>query len=323
MTVDQPNFFLHQLDCIGKVLWHWLISMAVKITPLSWWPEKEIKGKTVLVTGSGRGIGKHLALELARRGAKLVLWSRSTGPLEQTKAEIEALGTVAHAYTVDVSDQQQVHETAEKVKQEVGNIDILINNAGICWAHCTATMPPNELETFMKTNFFSVHYVNHEFVPDMIERNSGHVVAMSSVSGIISIPFQAAYASSKHAINSYMASLHSELQVLQSDVKVTVLAPYIVETEMSSNFQASTYSTPFLLPDLKTDYVVQRCVHGILTNETEVILGRFWYWISWFLATAPFMSAYHFMRFIGLDVILRQMVQNRIPTINNNKAKAA
>ncbi|CAD5207654.1 unnamed protein product [Bursaphelenchus xylophilus] len=318
MAKPGPRCFLfHQIDCIIKILWYWFVSILVKLTPSCFWREKPIKGKTVLITGSGRGLGKALALEFARRGANLVLWSRSAPPLAETKAEIVALGVRVETYVVDVGDKDQVRLAAERVKREVGQVDVLINNAGICWPHCTSTMPNDELDLFIRTNFLAQHYVNHEFVPEMIERDEGHVVAMSSVSGIISIPFQAAYASSKHAMSSYMASLHAELQLLESNVKVTVLSAYIVETEMTKGFNAST--TPCLLPNLKLNYTIQRFVHGILTNETEVILGRFWYWISWFLASAPFMSAYHFMRFVGLDRVLRGLVQNRIPEKRANR----
>ncbi|CAD5220039.1 unnamed protein product [Bursaphelenchus xylophilus] len=313
------KFWLHQLGCVASIVYYWVLSVLEKVTPLDWWPEKDVRGKTVLITGAGRGFGRHFAIEFAKRGANLVLWSRSEGPLVETKELVEGLGVKVLAATVDISKRAEVHEAAEEAKSKFGHVDIVINNAAVCWAHCTATLDPDELDSFIKTNFLSTHYVNHEFLPDMIERDEGHIVAICSASGIITIPFQTAYASSKFALNAYMNCLHAELQALKSNVKTTVISPYVTQTEMTKDFKTST--VPRLLPDLTTDYVIHRGVHAILTDQTEVYIGRFWYLIKIFLACVPYASAYHFMRLIGLDGLLLQMVGNKIPqklTNNNN-----
>ena len=161
----------------------------------------KFNGKRVLITGAASGIGRIMgAMALEKGAAALVIWDINQANIDATVAEFKAKGSV-FGYRVDISDQQQVIAAAQKVKEEVGQIDILINCAGIITGNKTFdNCTTEEIRRTMDINTVAPMVVALQFLPDMIARNSGHICNISSAGGLISNPRMSVYAASKWAV---------------------------------------------------------------------------------------------------------------------------
>ncbi|XP_014601751.1 PREDICTED: short-chain dehydrogenase/reductase family 16C member 6-like isoform X1 [Polistes canadensis] len=217
--------FLKMFYCIGEAIYKLLVPMK----------EKDVKGEIVLVTGAGHGIGKELALKYASLGATVVCWDLNQEFNEETVTEIKKIGgTFAYGYTCDVSKREEVLKVAEKVKEEVGNVTILINNAGIMPCHSFLDHTPEEIRNIFDVNVLAHFWVLQAFLPSMIEKNHGHIVALSSMAGMIGLSNLVPYCASKFAVRGFMEALSEELREYSkgriSNINFTTIYPYIVDT---------------------------------------------------------------------------------------------
>ncbi|KAL0109613.1 hypothetical protein PUN28_014574 [Cardiocondyla obscurior] len=196
--------------------------------------EKSVAGEIVLITGAGHGIGKELALRYASLGATVVCWDLNQETNEETVNEIKKTGvTAAYAYQCDVSKREQVLHVAERVKKEIGDVSILVNNAGIMPCHAFLDHTPDEIRRIFDINVLAHFWMLQTFLPSMIEKNHGHVVALSSLAGIGGLPNLVPYCASKFAVRGLMESISEELRVSskgKSLIKFTTIYPYMVDT---------------------------------------------------------------------------------------------
>ncbi|XP_011256647.1 short-chain dehydrogenase/reductase family 16C member 6 [Camponotus floridanus] len=196
--------------------------------------EKSVVGEIVLITGAGHGIGKELALRYASLGATVVCWDLNQEANEETLSEIKKTGTTAaYAYQCDVSKREQVFSVAEKVKKEVGDVTILVNNAGIMPCHAFLDHTIDEIKRIFDINVLAHFWMLQAFLPSMIEKNHGHVVALSSLAGIGGLPNLVPYCASKFAVRGLMESISEELRIStkgKSLIKFTTIYPYMVDT---------------------------------------------------------------------------------------------
>ncbi|GAB1866596.1 NADP-retinol dehydrogenase [Camponotus japonicus] len=196
--------------------------------------EKSVVGEIVLITGAGHGIGKELALRYASLGATVVCWDLNQEANEETLSEIKKTGTTAaYAYQCDVSEREQVLSVAEKVKKEVGDVTILVNNAGIMPCHAFLDHTTDEIKRIFDINVLAHFWMLQAFLPSMIEKNHGHVVALSSLAGIGGLPNLVPYCASKFAVRGLMESISEELRIAtkgKSLIKFTTIYPYMVDT---------------------------------------------------------------------------------------------
>jgi 3-oxoacyl-[acyl-carrier protein] reductase len=192
---------------------------------------ESLKGKIALVTGAGKGIGKAIALALAAEGAHVGLIARTEKDLLAVAEEIKAAGVNAVYATADVSNRSEVESAVEKIKIELGAIDILINNAGTGTFGKFLELEPEVWEQQIKINVFGVYYTTRAVLPAMIERKSGDIVNISSTAGKTGAAITSAYSASKFAVFGLTESLMQEVR--KHNIRVTAMAPSTVVTDLA------------------------------------------------------------------------------------------
>jgi len=193
----------------------------------------DLSGKTVLVTGSGSGIGRASALAFARRGANLVLCDINKEGLDGTEAELHALqrGDVS-SHLVDVADRRQMADFAAAVHERVGAVDILMNNAGVAIGGAFLDTPLDDWDWIVGINLMGVVHGCHFFVPRMVERGrGGHVVNVSSAAGYTASSALPAYVTTKFGVLGLSESLRDEL--IPHRIGVTAICPGIIDTPIT------------------------------------------------------------------------------------------
>ncbi len=228
----------------------------------------EIAGRTVLVTGAASGLGRLIALRCARLGGRLALWDLDGPGVDRVADEIAAhTGVRCHADRVDVSAGAQVYPAADAVRAHVGDVDVLVNNAGIMHGGTLTDLPDEAVEATFRVNVLSLFWVTKAFLPAMVARNRGHIVTMGSASGRIGVARLSAYAASKHAAVGFDESLRAELRQLAPGVRTTQVNPYYVATGLAEGAR-SRY--PRLLPILEPDAVAARVVDAVRRDRLVV-----------------------------------------------------
>jgi 3-oxoacyl-[acyl-carrier protein] reductase len=194
---------------------------------------ESLKGKVALVTGAGKGIGKAIAIALANEGVHVGLIARTEKDVKDVADEISKLGVMAAYATADVSDRTEVEAAVDKLNTELGNVDILINNAGTATFGNFLALEPEVWENQIKVNLFGVYYTTRAVLPQMIERKTGDIVNISSTAGKTGSAVTSAYAASKFAVFGLSESLMQEVR--KHNIRVTALAPSTVVTDLANS----------------------------------------------------------------------------------------
>lgn len=194
---------------------------------------ESLKGKNALVTGAGKGIGRAIAIALANEGVNVGLLARTEKDLQTVATEIGALGVKTAFAIADVSDMPSVNIAVEKIQNELGNIDILINNAGTGTFGKFLELEPAEWENQVKVNLFGVYYTTRAVLPQMIERQTGDIVNISSTAGLRGNAGTSAYSASKFGVMGLSESLMQEVR--KHNIRVTALAPSTVVTDLAKS----------------------------------------------------------------------------------------
>uniref|UniRef100_A0A2H6N2N5 Estradiol 17-beta-dehydrogenase 11 n=1 Tax=Micrurus carvalhoi TaxID=3147026 RepID=A0A2H6N2N5_9SAUR len=228
---------------------------------------KSVAGEIVLITGAACGIGRLIAFEFAKQRSRLVLWDINKSGIEQTAEDCRKLGVEAYPYVVDCSLKEEIYSAAEKVKQDVGDVTILVNNAGVAvTAHLLSTQD-KQIQKIYDINILAHFWTIKAFLPAMMKNNHGHVVSIVSVGGFVSVPFLVPYCSSKFAALGLHKGFTKELSALGKDgIKTTCLCPYFVSTGLIENPQSR------IIPVLKPEAVAKRLMDGILCNQKEIAM---------------------------------------------------
>ncbi|XP_023982781.1 epidermal retinol dehydrogenase 2 isoform X2 [Physeter macrocephalus] len=260
---------------LGKSLFALLEVMVFALIPK---PQKNVAGEIVLITGSGSGLGRLLALKFARLGSVLVLWDVSQEGNEETcKMALEAGATRVYAYTCDCSRKEEVYRVADQVKKEVGDVSILINNAGIVTGKKFLDCPDELMEKSFDVNFKAHLWTYKAFLPAMIANDHGHLVCISSSAGLIGVNGLADYCASKFAAFGFAESVFMEtFAKKQNGIKTTIVCPFFIKTGM---FDGCTTGCPYLLPILEPEYAVRKTVEAILQEKPYLYMPRFIYFI--------------------------------------------
>lgn len=191
---------------------------------------ESLNGKHALITGAGKGIGRALALALAKEGVVVSLLARTIKDLDAVAAEVKAAGGKALTVTADVADIKSVNEAVAKVLAE-GPVDILINNAGIASFGGFLALEPARWEEIVKVNLFGAYYVTRAVLPGMIDRKTGDIVNISSTAGQRGSAATSAYSASKAALIAMSESLMQEVR--KHNIRVTSLTPSTIATDMA------------------------------------------------------------------------------------------
>ncbi len=203
---------------------------------------QNLKGKTALVTGGGRGLGKAVALALAAEGVNVAITGRNENNLKSVVAEIESKGVKSSYSVFDVTDKKQVFTSLEKLQNDFGKFDILINNAGIAAFGGILEMDDEQWEDIVKTNLFGPYYVVKAVVPGMVEKKSGDVVNISSTAGLKGNALTSAYSASKFGLIGMSESMMFELR--KQNIRVTTLTPSTISTDMAKTDLKITDGNP-------------------------------------------------------------------------------
>ena len=203
---------------------------------------QNIKGKKALVTGGSRGLGKAIALALAKEGVDVAITGRSSKSLEETVEEIKKLGVNATYSVFNVAEKVEVKMQLERLIESFGAFDILINNAGIAAFGGFLEMEENDWEDIVKTNLFGAYYVSKAVVPTMVELGSGDIINVSSTAGLKGNAVTSAYSASKAGLIGLSESMMFELR--KKNIRVTTLTPSTIASEMSKDVLKITDGDP-------------------------------------------------------------------------------
>lgn len=228
---------------------------------------KNIKGEVALVTGGAGGIGKLIATELANLGCNVVIWDINKIGIEETVIEIRQNGGKCWGYYCDISDREAIYRTAKLVQVDVGNVTILINNAGYIYGDTLLQIPDDEIEKTFKVNILSHYWTTKAFLKDMMKDNHGHIVTIASVAGLMGTYNCTDYSATKFATIGFHESLFTELKSHgYNGIQATLVCPYFINTGMFPGVK------PKLMKSLEPEYVANEVVSGILTNRMLIIL---------------------------------------------------
>ncbi|WCK56798.1 3-ketoacyl-ACP reductase [Aneurinibacillus sp. Ricciae_BoGa-3] len=194
----------------------------------------DLTGKCALITGAGKGIGRAIAIALAKEGVNLGLLARTASDLEKVAKDLrETSGVQVSIAAADITNRLEVEHAVDSIRNELGSLDVLVNNAGIGSFARLHEMPPEEWERIIQVNVFGTYYVTRAVLPGMIEQNHGNIINISSSAGERGAATSTAYSASKFAIMGMTESLMQEVR--KNNIRVTALAPSTVNTELAKN----------------------------------------------------------------------------------------
>ncbi|MEG0470825.1 MAG: 3-ketoacyl-ACP reductase [Solibacillus sp.] len=190
-----------------------------------------ITGKVALITGAGRGIGRATAIAFAQEGIHVGLVGRTLENLHQVAGELKQYNVKVAIAAANVADLDSITAAVNSIRGELGAIDILVNNAGISKFGSFMDLTPEEWTNIIDVNVKGVYYTTHAVLPEMIERNTGDIINISSTAGQKGAPITSAYSASKAAVIGLSESLM--LEVRKKNIRVTTLTPSTVATDMA------------------------------------------------------------------------------------------
>ncbi|HZA12680.1 SDR family NAD(P)-dependent oxidoreductase [Mycobacterium sp.] len=196
-------------------------------------------GKVAVITGAGSGIGQALAVELARSAAKLAISDVNTEGLAETEERVTAIGAPVKCDRLDVTEREAFLAYADAVKQHFGVVNQIYNNAGIAFAGDIEVCGFKDIERVMDVDYWGVVNGTKAFLPHLIESGDGHVINVSSVFGLFSVPGQAAYNAAKFAVRGFTEALRQEMILAGHPVKVTTVHPGGIKTAIARNMTAA------------------------------------------------------------------------------------
>jgi len=270
-------------------------------------------GKVVLITGAGSGIGRALAVNLAGRGARLAISDIDVEGVEATAVRCQALGAEVKVDRLDVTERADVISYASDVRTHFGKVNQIYNNAGIAYYGDVERELFKDIERILDVNFWGVVNVTKAFLPHLIESGDGHVVNISSLFGLITLPGQSAYNASKFAVRGFTEALRQEMLVAGHPVRVTCVHPGGIKTAVARNATVAEGLDPASLASVfdkrlalhSPQMAAQTIVRGVRRRRARVVVGaeakaldwlarvtpsgsqRFGAWFSRFITVAP------------------------------------
>ena len=230
---------------------------------------EDLRGKNALLTGASRGLGPYIVRALAKKGVNLALTARTADALQATAKEVSALGVEAVAIPADVTDQAGRERLLEGATAANGAIDILINNAGIEWVCEYSTLAPELIDRMIQTNLVAPLILSRLVLPEMIARQSGHIVMMSSLGGKKGSPYSATYAATKAGLIEWTSGVREELR--GTGVSASVICPGFVSD--AGMFAEYGKRAPRLAGESPPDKVADAVVHAIERDVAEITVN--------------------------------------------------
>jgi len=242
-----------------------LRSIVLVFVPASW-RYKDVSKDIVLITGAGSGIGRLTAVGFAKLGSKLVLWDVNREGNEETARLVRERGARAFTFSCDITDREAVYRAAEKVRQDVGTVTILVNNAGIVSGKSILDIPDHMVTKTFEVNTIAHFWMVKAFLPGMFKEDRGHIVTIASLAGKFGGNKMTDYSASKFAAVGFDESLRMELlSEGKTNIHTTCICPYYINTGMFDGIKTRA-------PILQPEDVANRIVEAVLTNEEVAII---------------------------------------------------
>ena len=235
---------------------------------------KKLNGKIALITGGASGIGRLVAEKLAQRVARVVVWDLNLAAIESLSKDAAASGLAVTGMVCDVTDRNAVYRLAREVEATVGPVDILVNNAGVVSGKTLLETADEKIVKTMEVNVLANCWTVKAFLPGMYDRNSGHLVTVSSAAGLIGVTGLADYSASKFAAFGFHEAIRMEIRRQRKKIRTTVVCPFFIDTGM---FAGVRTRFPLLLPILKPEYAACRIARAIARGKKRLIMPRFVY----------------------------------------------
>ena len=219
---------------------------------------QSLKGKTAFITGGARGIGKAAAVALAKEGVNVGLLARTESSLKEAAAELEAMGVKAAYAAADISSREEAEAAIEALTKELGTADILINNAGIASFGTVSEMDPDEWKQIIDTNLMGTYYVTRAVLPQLVEKNGGDIINISSTNGLGGAATSSAYSASKFAVIGFTESLAQEVR--RNNIRVSALTPSTVATDLALDLDLikENNDSKFIQPEDVAEFIVDQ-----------------------------------------------------------------
>ncbi|KAM0731082.1 Short-chain dehydrogenase/reductase family 16C member 6 [Formica fusca] len=235
---------------------------------------KRLLGETVLITGAGHGIGRELAIQLSSMGCIIICWDNDVDNNRSTMREVSKNGGEVYGFVVDVSQRLEVRETVRLMRKiGVPDVTILINNAAVLYHKPYLSFDPDDVEKTFNVNVLSHFWTIEAFLPMMLQKNSGHIVAISSMCGMYGVSQKVAYCSSKFAVRGLMEALHEEVRLdeRKSNIHFTTIYPFYVDTGLAKD---PKYRFPYIFSVVTPEYAAREIIKAIQRNYTEYSIPR-------------------------------------------------
>jgi len=224
--------------------------------------------KVAAVTGAGSGIGQALAVELGRSGATLAISDVDLEGLAQTEERLRAIGVPVRADRLDVTEREAFHSYADQINEHFGKVNQIYNNAGIAFTGDIEVSQFKDIERVMDVDFWGVVNGTKAFLPHLIASGDGHVINVSSLFGLMSMPGQAAYNAAKFAVRGFTEALRQEMALNGHPVKVTSVHPGGIKTAIARNSTAAEGVDP----DAQAKFFDKRLASTTPRRAAEIIL---------------------------------------------------
>jgi len=242
---------------------------------------KKFKDKVVVITGAGSGIGRALALDFAGRGAKLALSDINEAGLAETVAAAEAKGAVVKSDRLDVADRAAFEAYAAGVIDHFGGVNVVINNAGVALAGDLVDLEWDDIDWILGINFYGVLHGTKFFLPALIESGDAHLVNISSLFGLVSMPGQSMYNAAKYAVRGMTEALREEMLIGRTGVGVTAVHPGGIKTAIARSARTSAKedqaaTAKFFdekLAKTTPEKAAEVIIRGIEKRQARVLIG--------------------------------------------------
>jgi len=276
---------------------------------------KAFKDRVAVITGAGSGIGRELAIQLAERGCHLALADLSLEGLNETAVQVDAIGATHSLHELDVANREAVEQFAQDVVATHKSVHILFNNAGVTIVDNVATIDYPDFEWIMNINFWGVVYGTKAFLPYLKEAEEAHIVNISSIFGIMAVPGQAAYNTSKFAVKGFTEAL--KMEMAGSSVGVSCVHPGGIKTSIAANARINEANTGVSKAEMQSGFdkaarttaaqAASVILAGVDKGRRRILVGLDAKIMDWLVRLFP--SAYE--NIIGLEKPVKELLRER------------
>ncbi|XP_055613476.1 short-chain dehydrogenase/reductase family 16C member 6 isoform X4 [Uranotaenia lowii] len=297
MPQEQPNAGVKMYNLIillvdvvvmlVRWIFYTLESIYLLVVPRT--PE-DVSKDVVLVTGAGHGIGRCLAQQYAQLGATVVCLDINEKMNQETVSLIKGQRGNAFGYVCDVTNRQQIIDTAKTIKEQVGVVTILINNAGIMPTHPLLLQTEGEIRKTFEINVLAHFWMLQTYLPDMIQKNRGHIVALSSIAGLVGLNNLVPYCGSKYAVRGIMEALFEEIRQdpRKPQIFLTSVYPYMVDTGLCKKPHMRFQN---LMRLVKPEEAAAAIIEGQRRRQEDVSIPKYLLYLNTFVRMFPLKAA--------------------------------